>query len=97
VTPSDCANFSAESPCLLLASARALRNRGENPHKSFEAGRLSQANYRTVSELIPEDGSIGDIDLVMFKDPNRPIGYAIQSGSQPAESDEHAKTGGGGF
>jgi hypothetical protein len=49
------------------------------PQIAIKAVRLSQANYRTISELIPEDGSIGDIDLVMFKDPSRPIGYGFKA------------------
>jgi hypothetical protein len=49
------------------------------PQISIKAVRLSQANYRMVSELVPEDGSVGDIDLVMFKDPSRPIGYGFKA------------------
>jgi hypothetical protein len=49
------------------------------PQIAIKAVRLSQANYRTISELIPEDGSVADIDLVMFKDPSRPIGYGFKA------------------
>jgi hypothetical protein len=70
--------------CLVAQYVTADPKTGKLPAEgvpviAIKVVRLSQSNYRNVSELIPEDGSVADIDLVMYKDPGRPIGFAFKA------------------
>jgi hypothetical protein len=48
------------------------------PEISIKYVKLSRANYAAVGDLIPEDGALSDVDIVMFNQPSR-IGYQFKS------------------
>ena len=57
--------------------------------------KLSRTNYAAIGELAPEDGTLSDVDLVMYNDPARPIGYlfkATQSRIRQHKLESHVST-----